>query len=552
MKKTFVVALSAVLLLGMGKSRDLSSGNEKTQKLYYPDKSLQAEGPMKDGKKNGTWVFYYQKKKEQKTSLREAQGLFRDGKKEGVWTRYFESGKPMMEGSYEADKQTGPWKYFYESGRVKAEGPFREGQRDGEWVQYDEEGNLMGKMTYVIKEKLVANQKVMVGDVDGVKTMYYKNGKISSQERYNHGTLEGVTEWFYDTGKLKETCQFRNSKRSGAAIEYWPEGAKKAEGAYLDGFKNGSWRHYYASGNIYKAGNYVKVLKERMEKGLEGLKKKKQKDEGAGEEGAEKADTKVKEGDQKKEDYMEISSTDGHWMFYSPEGQVMKEGNYVKGVQTGKWMFYAYPGGTKVLLMKLPLRSDMVSVPQKEIPLTGEELQKAMQEENVRAEREKKKGAPYKKRTKFVRYEPDMTMVCEIFNDKAQLIGKGVMSNRPKAIFEIIKNGSKTGQVSYPEPPFVTEKEGASLRWTGNWEPPQRNGAWTEYFPGTNSVRIQASYIADKPSGAYKEYFQNGKVKAEGSYMIGKKNGEWKVYNADGSLNESESGKFMNDKKFGK
>jgi antitoxin component YwqK of YwqJK toxin-antitoxin module len=189
---------------------------------------------------------------------------------------------------------------------------------------------------------------------------------------------------------------------------------------------------------------------------------------------------------------------EGVWRFFSREGKLMKDGAYKGGKETGLWNFYE---GSGRKIMELALLGGMVSG-------GGNRL-----------------------------YE------------NGALIGEGDLLGIPKAVFDVIRDGKAAGTMEATDPPADDAKNKTSFRWSGKWLSLKKNGKWTEYFPGTRTAKIEGTYMMDKLNGPFKEYYQNGKLKAEGEYMTGKKNGEWKFYLPNGTLDTGNSGRYMLDKK---
>jgi len=54
----------------------------------------------------------------------------------------------VARGSYKNGKKTGSWTYWYPNGQIKAEGHYRKGKEDGMWVQWYDDGEMMWKGIY--------------------------------------------------------------------------------------------------------------------------------------------------------------------------------------------------------------------------------------------------------------------------------------------------------------------------------------------------------------------------------------------------------------------
>jgi uncharacterized protein len=61
----------------------------------------------------------------------------------------------------------------------------------------------------------------------------------------------------------------------------------------------------------------------------------------------------------------------------------------------------------------------------------------------------------------------------------------------------------------------------------------ERDGSWKEYYDD-GKLRAEGKYSKDVREGGWKFYHQNGMVSQEGNYMKGKPEGEWRWYYPDG------------------
>lgn len=69
-----------------------------------------------------------------------AEGPIKNGLREGAWTGYFPDGKVQSTGFFEHGQRTGDAKVYWSSGNLYMEGAYREGKRVGNWKYYDEQG----------------------------------------------------------------------------------------------------------------------------------------------------------------------------------------------------------------------------------------------------------------------------------------------------------------------------------------------------------------------------------------------------------------------------
>ena len=76
----------------------------------------------------------------------------------------------------------------------------------------------------ILMEKGVLNQ----GQPDGIRELYYPDGKVKIRERYRKGKLDDLYEY------------------------YFPEGTIELKGYYIDGAMHGQWRKYTRDGKLFE------------------------------------------------------------------------------------------------------------------------------------------------------------------------------------------------------------------------------------------------------------------------------------------------------------
>lgn len=463
-----MVLLVAAILAGCSSAQKKSSGSSETEKVdpalvgkivdyktYYSDGSILGEGKALYKAVMNKPVYIKQQK----------------------WIQYYKGTNTIKqaEGEYKEDKQTGVWKLFFKDGKVQQEGTYTDGIATGQWTIYYPTGEVNWKAVFSIvniKDDQTGDMKKN-GQIEGVKTSYFKSGKVWKEEEMHSGKKNGRNQEYYEAGNPKEIAMYKDDLKNGALNEYWPNAKPKTQGMFIIAdvidkktgkptgdkieSKTGNWKMFYNNGQPAVDAVF---------------------------------------GDNKPE---------GTWRFYSREGLLMKEGRYKAGKEDGPWTYYEYENGRKMISMELDVQAGMV----------GE-----------------KGGKVYQ---------------------NGQFIGEGQLKRIPvKALFQIIKNGQNTEVIDAQNQPDDDDATKTTSKWTGKWKPIDRNGAFTEYFPGTHAKKIEATYMIGKLNGKYKEYYPNGKIKVEGEYLANKKNGIFTFYNADGSTDSVQSGQYMSDKLFGK
>ena len=100
------------------------------------------QGSIKNGKKDGLWVYYHDNGKLWKS------GTFKDGKEDGPWVHYEEDGQLLMKGTYKDGKENGPWFSYHDNGQLWWKRTYKDGESDGPYVFYHENGQLWQNGTF--------------------------------------------------------------------------------------------------------------------------------------------------------------------------------------------------------------------------------------------------------------------------------------------------------------------------------------------------------------------------------------------------------------------
>ena len=79
---------------------------------YYSDGSLNLEGPLLNGKREGLWKSWYE------DGSLWSEGEFRDGLRQGPAVVFYPNGKKMLEGHYTDNERTGLWKSWDDEGHL--------------------------------------------------------------------------------------------------------------------------------------------------------------------------------------------------------------------------------------------------------------------------------------------------------------------------------------------------------------------------------------------------------------------------------------------------
>lgn len=227
----------------------------------------------------------------------EAEGKVYNGDKEGVWKTYHSNGRVLSEGEYIDGNRHGEWKYFYKDGKLRKKSNYLYGDLHGSYETYDEEGNiafkasyfygdLNGEVFYYVGAKQDHKRNYSYGYIETytytdksgkevTKEMknetadistYWKNGKLARKFSINKGWFEGPYMKYYDNGQLAVEQHYKKDLREGVYEEYYKSGKLMKKGEYKEGDIVGTFITYYENGHKKTEEEYV--LDERHGKGV--------------------------------------------------------------------------------------------------------------------------------------------------------------------------------------------------------------------------------------------------------------------------------------------
>lgn len=132
--KTAIILLLLIPLLS----------EKKYVKAYYESGGLKKEGWIKEGIKEGYWIYYYKEGNIQK------KGHYHKNHKTGYWYFYSVDKKLLKEGHYAEGIKQGWWIFYENNTEIKV--PFKNGKKDGYALEYSHH-----KLQKVVK--YIENQK---------------------------------------------------------------------------------------------------------------------------------------------------------------------------------------------------------------------------------------------------------------------------------------------------------------------------------------------------------------------------------------------------------
>ena len=141
----------------------------------------------------------------------------------------------------------------------------RDSLKFGTYISYDLEGQIFEQSNYRsgkldgVRTIFFSNGKMEIEEtyVDGVfhgpYKSYYDNGQLNLDANYVEGVMQGIVKRYYSTGELLEEVTFTNNEENGPFKEYYKNGQVKWEGAYSNGDNEiGTIKAYDDKGNLIK------------------------------------------------------------------------------------------------------------------------------------------------------------------------------------------------------------------------------------------------------------------------------------------------------------
>lgn len=217
---------------------------------------------------------------------------------------------------------------------------------NGKWLQYYEGGQLAAE--YIMKDHLLNGPAVvyfpgggkrfeftMYGNyIHGEFKEYYPSGKIFRKYGYNEGFLNGPWYIYYESGQLKATGHCKDDKQIGKLYNYYENGNLKEERTYIDDMVDGINIFWYEHG-----------LK-KMEGNMKGT------DTKVGlwsywyEDGQKAREVEYKNNLEyiwnawDRKGVQIVKDGNGKYILKSLGGRKLIEGQYVNGLQEGRWFVW--------------------------------------------------------------------------------------------------------------------------------------------------------------------------------------------------------------------
>ena len=187
----------------------------------------------------------------------ESNKLDAKGLKHGLWKGvYEESKRPRYQGTFEHGKEVGVFQFFDDTqkGDVIATREFNPKDNSAFTIFYDQnknkvsEGKVVNKLFegewkyyHYASPAVMTTENYKNGKLEGVRTVYFLNGKVAEQINYVNNLKQGAYKKYTESGVVLEESFFKNNEYDGLAIFRNDSGIVVAKGMFAKGLKTGTW-----------------------------------------------------------------------------------------------------------------------------------------------------------------------------------------------------------------------------------------------------------------------------------------------------------------------
>lgn len=179
------------------------------------------------------------------------------GLKHGIWKGvYEESKRPRYQGTFEHGKEVGVFQFFDDTqkGDVIATREFNPKDNSAYTIFYDQnknkvsEGKVVNKLFegewkyyHYASPAVMTTENYKNGKLEGVRTVYFLNGKVAEQINYVNNLKQGAYKKYTESGIVLEESFFKNNEYDGLAIFRNDSGIVVSKGMFAKGLKTGTW-----------------------------------------------------------------------------------------------------------------------------------------------------------------------------------------------------------------------------------------------------------------------------------------------------------------------
>ncbi len=372
-------------------------------------------------------------------------------------------------------------------------------------------------------------------------TYLYETGAKSSEGYLRDGKPDGYWRSYYRNGNIKAEGNRLLYKLEGPWIFYNEDGEKTLEINYMKGLKNGLQKTF-RDNVVVKEENFVSDKLQGYTKTyyLNGALEEeipfvdgKEKGEGYGYEkdGRITALNTYKAGVVTRKyrinRFDEADMKQGIWMSFHKNRQVSEEGPYVNDLKHGYWKYYQ-PNGN----LKRVEKWVMGELQQDAVEVEKIEIRREIHPENGKLSF---KGAYRNDKPEGVhrRYDEEGNVIESKIYDEGILLFEGILDeegSRQGKWKEYYPSGELKSEGNYKDNFKVGEwkyyyRDG-NIEQTGSYQRGLASGLWIWYYPNGQVWREEEYYLGQE-EGISTEYSDSGTVLAQGNYLEGLREGKW-------------------------
>ncbi len=192
-----------------------------------------------NGLRQGLWNGFYDDSK-----ILRYEGTFNHGKEVGVFTYYANCDRKIVMATRNFTGNNMAYTIFFDEKKNKvSEGNTKDKLRTGIWKYYHKNAKT-----------IMATENYVDDKIEGVKKIFYPNGKVAEEVPYKNNLKEGIAKKYSDKGKLIEESTFTNDVMQGSYKVYDGSGKLAIKGQFKNDKKNGIWQ-YFEKGKLVRQMN---------------------------------------------------------------------------------------------------------------------------------------------------------------------------------------------------------------------------------------------------------------------------------------------------------
>ena len=95
------------------------------------------------------------------------------------------------------------------------------------------------------------------GQLNGIRELFFPDGKVKVRERYTNGRISDLYEYFFPNGNLELQGQYINGAMNGIGKKYNEDGKLIEEVMMVQNEEMGPFTEYYPDGTVQTKGTYL-------------------------------------------------------------------------------------------------------------------------------------------------------------------------------------------------------------------------------------------------------------------------------------------------------